>query len=73
MSALILISVLGVLVLYLGLFAKKSWLAPVGILGLLGAIALFYTGWHINHPPLPRDLNSHSTWPDSHGANPLNA
>ncbi len=49
MSALILISVLGVLVLYLGLFAKKSWLAPVGILGLLGAIALFYTGWHINH------------------------
>ncbi|MGV9013496.1 MAG: NADH-quinone oxidoreductase subunit N [Flavobacteriales bacterium] len=52
MSALILISVLGVLVLYLGLFAKKSWLAPVGILGLLGAIALFYTGWHINHPLL---------------------
>ena len=29
MSALILISVLGVLVLYLGLFGKKSWLAPV--------------------------------------------
>ena len=52
MSALILISVLGVLVLYLGLFAKKSWLAPVGILGLLGAIALFYTGWHIDHPLL---------------------
>lgn len=52
MSALILISVLGVIVLYLGLFAKKSWLAPVGILGLLGAIALFYTGWHINHPLL---------------------
>ncbi len=49
MSALILISVLGVLVLYLGLFAKKSWLAPVGILGLLGAIALFATGWHIDH------------------------
>ncbi|MEO5585467.1 MAG: NADH-quinone oxidoreductase subunit N [Flavobacteriales bacterium] len=52
MSALILISVLGVIVLYLGLFAKKSWLAPVGILGLLGAIALFYTGWHIDHPLL---------------------
>ena len=49
MSALILISVLGVLVLYLGLFAKKSWLAPVGILGLIGAIALFATGWHIDH------------------------
>ena len=49
MSALILISVLGVLVLYLGLFAKKGWLAPVAIIGLLGAIALFATGWHIDH------------------------
>lgn len=49
MSALILISVLGVLVLYLGLFGKKSLLAPVGILGLLGAIALFASGWHIDH------------------------
>ncbi len=49
MSALILISVLGVLVLYLGLFGKKSWLAPVAILGLVGAIALFATGWHLDH------------------------
>lgn len=49
MSALILISVLGVIVLYLGLFTKKSWLAPVGVLGLLGAIALFHSGWHIDH------------------------
>ncbi|MBS1570209.1 MAG: NADH-quinone oxidoreductase subunit N [Bacteroidetes bacterium] len=52
MSALILISVLGVVVLYLGLFDKKSWLAPIGVLGLLGAIALFATGWHIDHPLL---------------------
>ena len=49
MSALILISVLGVLVLYLGLFGKKSWLAPVAILGLVGAIALVATGFHIDH------------------------
>jgi NADH-quinone oxidoreductase subunit N len=49
MSALVLISVLGVIVLYLGLFAKKHWLAPVGILGLLGAVALFASNWHIDH------------------------
>ena len=41
MSALILTSVLGVILLYLGLFGGKKLLAPVGILGLLGAIALF--------------------------------
>jgi NADH-quinone oxidoreductase subunit N len=40
MSALILTSVLGVLVLYLGLFGHKRLLVPVGVLGLLGAIAL---------------------------------
>ncbi len=49
MSALILISVLGVLVLYLGIFGKKEWLAPIGIAGLLGAIALFASGWHLHH------------------------
>jgi NADH-quinone oxidoreductase subunit N len=52
MSALVLISLLGVLVLYLGLFGKKAWLAPLGILGLLGAIALFRAGWHLDHPLL---------------------
>lgn len=52
MSALVLISLLGVLVLYLGLFGKKDWLAPVAVLGLLGAIALFMSGWHIQHPLL---------------------
>lgn len=49
MSALILISVLGVVLLYLGLFARKGVLAPVGIIGLLGVMALFWTGWHIPH------------------------
>lgn len=47
MSALILIAVLGVIMLYLGLFTKKVWLAPVGIMGLLGALALFDTGWQL--------------------------
>ncbi|MEO7081925.1 MAG: proton-conducting transporter membrane subunit, partial [Flavobacteriales bacterium] len=49
MSALILISVLAVVLLYLGIFEKKSWLAPIGILGLVGAIVLFATSWHIPH------------------------
>jgi NADH-quinone oxidoreductase subunit N len=40
MSALILTSVLGVVLLYMGLFGGKKFLAPVGILGLLGTIAL---------------------------------
>lgn len=50
MSALILLSVLGVLILYLGLYGNKNLLAPVGILGLLGTIVLLQTGWHISHP-----------------------
>lgn len=48
MSALILTSVLGVLLLYLGLFGNKQLLAPVGILGLLGVIVLFYLDREIN-------------------------
>ncbi|MBP8824116.1 MAG: NADH-quinone oxidoreductase subunit N [Flavobacteriales bacterium] len=49
MSALILISVLGALMLYLGIYGRKNLLAPAGIVGLLGAIALLATGWHIPH------------------------
>ncbi len=52
MSALILISVLGVVLLYLGLFGRKSILAPVALLGLVGVIALFWSGWNIAHPLL---------------------
>ena len=52
MSALILISVLGVLLLYLGFSNNKGLLAPVGILGLLGALALFYFNWNIESPLL---------------------
>lgn len=50
MSALILLSVLGVIVLYLGLFGNKKLLAPVAIIGLLGALYLFQTGWYLSHP-----------------------
>lgn len=50
MSALILLSVLGVVLLYLGLSGNKSLLAPVGIVGLLATIVLFKTGWYIDHP-----------------------
>lgn len=49
MSALILISVLGALMLYLGIFGRKNLLAPVAVIGLLAAIALLATGWHIPH------------------------
>lgn len=50
MSALILISLLGVVVLYLGLLGDKRLLAPVGILGLLGALVLFHSGYHVEVP-----------------------
>ncbi len=46
MSALILTSVLGVVLLYLGLAGNKNLLAPVGIAGLLVAGALCWTGWN---------------------------
>ncbi len=50
MSALILTSILGVVLLYLGLFGGKKLLAPIGILGLIGALILFYLDQRINLP-----------------------
>ena len=50
MSALILTSVLGVLLLYLGVFGQKRLLAPVAVLGLLGAIGVSATGWWMDVP-----------------------
>jgi len=49
MSALIVISVLAVAVLYLGIFGNKNVLAPVTILGLVAATALLASGWYIPH------------------------
>lgn len=51
MSALILTSILGVVLLYLGLFGNKKYLAPVGLIGLLGAGVLFYLDQQINVEP----------------------
>jgi NADH-quinone oxidoreductase subunit N len=56
MSALILISVLGVVLLYLGFGNNRHLLAPVSIAGLLGALALFVTGWHIENAVVLKDL-----------------
>jgi NADH-quinone oxidoreductase subunit N len=47
MSALVLISVLGVVVLYLGLFGNRGLLAPVGILGLFAAFILVAADMHL--------------------------
>ncbi len=48
MSALILISILGVLMLYAGLMAPRKVLAPLGIIGLLAALFLLRSGWNVN-------------------------
>jgi NADH-quinone oxidoreductase subunit N len=45
MSTLILLSVLPILLLYLGLFKAKSALLPVTIIGLLGALGLAIAAW----------------------------
>lgn len=50
MSALILISLLGVIVLYLGLFGNRKLLVPVAVIGLLAALYFLQTGWNLNHP-----------------------
>ncbi len=50
MSALVLLSVLGVVLLYLGLFNHRGSLATVGVLGLLGAFIVIAAGWHLESP-----------------------
>lgn len=50
MSALVLLSVVGVVLLYLGLFGRRTALAATGVAGLLGTIALIATGWHLESP-----------------------
>ncbi len=49
MSALVLISVLGVVLLYLGLFGNRGLLAPVGIVGLLAAFVFFAADWQLEN------------------------
>lgn len=53
MNTLILLSVLPILLLYLGLFKAKSALLPVTVLGLVGALALAIAAWTKGDMALP--------------------
>lgn len=52
MNTLIVISILALVVLYLGLFKAKNALLPVSILGLLGALILALTEWNSGAAPI---------------------
>jgi NADH-quinone oxidoreductase subunit N len=58
MITLILTSVLGVVLLYLGLFGNKQLLAPVATVGLLAALVLNWTGWNPGVPEFPTMMKS---------------
>lgn len=66
MSVLILLSVLGVLLLYVGLFGAGAKagasriLAPIGVLGVAGAIALLFRDVYVNIP----DFANMLAWDD---------
>ena len=53
MNTLILLSVLPILLLYLGLFKAKNALLPVTVLGLLGALGLAIAAWTKGDAALP--------------------
>src|SRR6202012_4143060 len=52
MSTLIILSVLPILVLYLGLFKAKNALLPVTVIGLIAALGLALTQWNRGAPPI---------------------
>src|ERR1700744_1154253 len=52
MSTLIILSVLPILVLYLGLFKAKNALLPVTVIGLLAALGLALTQWNSGAQPI---------------------
>lgn len=52
MNTLIVISILALVVLYLGLFKAKNALLPVSILGLLGALVLAVWEWNSGAAPI---------------------
>jgi NADH-quinone oxidoreductase subunit N len=52
MSTLIVISILAIVVLYLGLFKVKQALLPVSVLGLVAALALAIMEWNSNAAPI---------------------
>src|SRR5690606_16750146 len=52
MGAIILLSLLGILVLYLGLYNAKSLLLPVSIAGLVGALVFEVLAWNSGAAPI---------------------
>ena len=52
MNALITLSVLAVLVLYLGLYKAKNALLPVSLLGLIAALVLAVLEWNSGATPI---------------------
>ena len=52
MNALITVSLLAIVVLYLGLFKAGKLLLPVTVVGLLAALVLSIMEWNMNHPPI---------------------
>ena len=52
MNSLIVISILAIVVLYLGLFKAKEALLPVSVLGLVGALVLAIMEWNSNAAPI---------------------
>lgn len=52
MSAIITLSLLAILVLYLGLFNARKALLPVSLLGLVGAVVLYAVQWQTAAEPL---------------------
>ncbi|MCX6304632.1 MAG: NADH-quinone oxidoreductase subunit N [Bacteroidetes bacterium] len=47
MTTIIALTILGILVLFLGIMKKQSWLLPVILLGLVVSMALTVTGWNM--------------------------
>lgn len=56
MGAIITLSILAILVLYLGLSKNKSALLPVSMVGLLGSGALLLMDWNANAEPLYKGM-----------------
>lgn len=52
MGAIITLSVLGILVLYLGLFNSKSWLLPTTLFALVVALFFLISGWNQGGTPI---------------------
>ncbi len=56
MSALITITILALLLLYLGLFKAKKALLPVALIGLVVALVLSLMEWNSNAAPIFSDM-----------------